>query len=259
MQLHCDWFVSVWYKKVQILGTCKYEFFLPFSPFLTLTPSLFPFQSLALSPCFCACPQTLENPFSVRHTGERTVPQLLIMPSTRPPRGLSMCTQAGQLCTTVNLHPVQDKRGLACSLLVRVGFISSKMRQLCSVFFCFFFRSSNMTKTEMKHRQNQSRHVKKGVATTSSLWLRAKQMLAHVLWVSADITVSEWPNTLKMCDWLLHFLVFTLYAVNTEHWWDEGHKKSNLCAEEKPEMSPPSGINGSLCLCSQEIWKALCL
>lgn len=23
-------------------------------------------------------------------------------------------------------------------------------------------------------------------------------------------------------------------------------------------MSPPSGINGSLCLCSQEIWKALC-
>lgn len=66
---------------------------------------------------------------------------------------------------------------------------AQKMRQLGRAFSLLPYEKDGQ-KWDIE-RQNERRDIESGVATASWLWLGAKQMLAHVLWVSADITVFK--------------------------------------------------------------------
>ncbi len=93
MQLHYHWFVSVWNKAVQILGTCISGSFFPLYSF-SLSLILSPFSSL----CLCLSLSLSRIHFLQIHSQRATrarrwlLSRLSCLP--RPPRGLSMCTRA---------------------------------------------------------------------------------------------------------------------------------------------------------------------
>lgn len=179
MQLHYNWFVSVWNKAVEILGTCmSRSFFSPSFPFLTLILSPFPSPSLFLSLSYC------KYIVSVPHGRDDG--------SLAAYHAFHQTTKKSKHVYTGSCAPLLNS--ILCGIrgdwhvLCLSEWVSSA--QKCDS-WAELFHSSHMRKTEMKHGQSERRDIESGVATASWLWLGAKQMLAHVLWVSADITVFE--------------------------------------------------------------------
>lgn len=169
--------------------------------------------TLHFHPPLFLSPPLLVKPLSECHAGEMMAPQLLIVSSTRPPRVLSVCMRM-QLCTTVKLYSVQDKWGLACSLPVRAAFICSEMRQLGRDFSLLPYEKDRQ-KWNIE-RQNERRDTESGVASASWLWLGGKQMLAHVLCISTDITVFNSGLTHWRC--VADSSALFLHSLCCKHW-----------------------------------------
>lgn len=116
---------------------------------------------------------------SMPHRWKRWFPSCLSCPLPDQ-QGVWACVYM-RLCTTVKFHSVLAKWGLAFSLPVRGGVSSAGKRDS----WAEFFHSSRTRKRD----RNEESHAESGVATVSWLRLETWQTLAHVVWVSANITV----------------------------------------------------------------------